>query len=100
VSPATARSRLRRRPSERPLAAAAAYAALDRSHNLLDRELRATARRRHAVEHHRILSPESALYRLELHLDEVEREERVVGRWVRRRYASVADRADGTALPN
>jgi len=40
------------------------------------------------------------LQRLELHLDEVEREERVVGRWVRRRYASVADRADGAGSPS
>ncbi len=82
------------------LAAAATYAALDRSHHLLNRELRATARRRRAVEHHRIPSLESALYRLELRLDEVEREERVVGRWVRRRYASVAGRAGRTGLSN
>jgi V/A-type H+/Na+-transporting ATPase subunit D len=74
---------------------AAAYAAVDRSHRLLDREVRETARRRRAIEHHRIPSLDSALQHLELRLDEVEREERVVGRWVRRRYGSVADRLAG-----
>jgi V/A-type H+/Na+-transporting ATPase subunit D len=76
------------------LLAAAVFAALDRSHRLLEAELRKTQRRRRAVEHHRIPSLEESLLRLELHLDELEREERVVSRWVRSRYASVVDRAD------
>jgi len=71
------------------LLAAAAFGALDRSHHLLTVELRATQRRRRAIERTRIPSLEAALERLELRLDELEREERVVNRWARQRYGPV-----------
>jgi V/A-type H+/Na+-transporting ATPase subunit D len=80
--------------------AGATYAALDRSHRLLHAELRATARRRRGVERRRIPSLASSLHLLELRLEELEREERVVGRWVRQRYASVADRTVVQAPPS
>jgi V/A-type H+/Na+-transporting ATPase subunit D len=82
------------------LGAAATYAALERSYRLLVAELQSTSRRRRAVEHNRIPSLADALRRLELHLDEVEREEWVVGRWVRRRYESVAERANHHGAPS
>lgn len=86
------------------LEAAAVYAAADRSFLLLEAELRSTARRRRGVEHHRIPSLETSLHQLELRLEEIEREERVVGRWVRERYVprSVtpsSEAASGSASP-
>lgn len=68
------------------LVAAADYGALDRSYRLLERELAETARRRRGVEQRRIPSLEAALRLLELRLEELEREERVIGRWARTRH--------------
>jgi len=89
VAPAAAACR-------RALEAAVAHAAVERSYRLLDAELRATERRRRAIEHHRLPALEGALRRLELRLDELEREERVVSRWAQRRRAPVAGRVDAT----
>lgn len=63
------------------LSAAALYAALDRSLLVLTAELRATERRRRAIEHRRLPFLLDALARLELRLDELERDERVATRW-------------------
>ncbi|HUI04790.1 MAG TPA: V-type ATP synthase subunit D [Acidimicrobiales bacterium] len=72
----------------RALDAAAAHGALERSFHLIDAELRATERRRRAIERHRLPALEDALARLELRLDELEREERVVGHWAQRRHGA------------
>lgn len=79
------------------LEAAAAYAAADRSWSALTDELRATERRRRAIERRRLPSLEGSLHRLELRLDELEREERVVTRWAeqRRRVARLTERTAG-----
>jgi len=78
VSPAAASYR-------RALEAGVAYAVADTSFALLDVELRATERRLRAIERRRVPLLEEALRRLELHLDELEREERVVTRWAQHR---------------
>jgi V/A-type H+/Na+-transporting ATPase subunit D len=67
------------------LEAGVAYAVADRSFAVLDEELRATERRHRAIERRRIPQLEASLRRLELRLDELEREERVVTRWAQRR---------------
>jgi V/A-type H+-transporting ATPase subunit D len=69
----------------RALEAGVAHSAADSSFVLLDRELSATRRRLRAIERHRVPVLEEALGRLELRLDELEREERVVTRWAQRR---------------
>ncbi len=69
----------------RALEAGVAYAVADVSFAVLDEELRATERRHRAIERRRVPSLEEALRRLELRLDEIEREERVVTRWAQRR---------------
>jgi len=69
----------------RALEAGVAYAVADTSFALLDVELRATERRLRAIERRRMPLLKEALRRLELHLDELEREERVVTRWAQRR---------------
>lgn len=69
----------------RALEAAVAYAVADTSLALLDLELRATERRLRAIERRRLPLLEEALWRLELRLDELEREERVVTRWAQMR---------------
>ena len=69
----------------RALEAAVAYAVADASFAVLDGELRATERRHRAIERRRVPPLEDALRRLELRLDELEREERVVTRWAKRR---------------
>lgn len=71
------------------LEAAVAHAATEHSYRLLDAELRATERRRRAIEHRRLPALEEALHRLELRLDEFEREEGVVIRWAQGRRAAV-----------
>jgi V/A-type H+/Na+-transporting ATPase subunit D len=63
------------------LAAAAEYASTDEAHRLLSAELAATQRRRRILERHRLPALEEALIRLELRLEELEREERVATRW-------------------
>ena len=80
LGPATAAYR-------RALEAGVAYAALDRSFLVLEAELRSTERRRRAIERRRIPTLQEALHRLELRLDELEREERVIGRWAKQRTA-------------
>lgn len=67
------------------IAAAAAHAAAATSLRVLDAELQATRRRHRAIERHRLPALEEALRRLELRLDELEREERVVTRWAQQR---------------
>jgi len=69
----------------RALEAGVAYAVADTSFNVLDLELRDTERRLRAIERRRVPLLEDGLRRLELHLDELEREERVVTRWAQRR---------------
>jgi V/A-type H+-transporting ATPase subunit D len=65
------------------LEAAVAHAAMDTSWRLLNVELRATERRLRAIERRRLPALEDTLHRLDLRLDELEREERVVTRWAR-----------------
>jgi V/A-type H+-transporting ATPase subunit D len=67
------------------LEAAAAHAVAETSWLLLDAELRTTRRRQRAIERHRLPVLRDALQQLELRLDELEREERVVARWARER---------------
>jgi V/A-type H+-transporting ATPase subunit D len=69
----------------RALEAAVSHAAADTSWRLLDDELHTTARRLRAIERLRLPALSDALRRLELRLDELEQEERVVTRWARRR---------------
>jgi V/A-type H+-transporting ATPase subunit D len=69
----------------RALEAAVSYAAVDTSWRLLDAELHSTARRLRAIERHRLPALSDALRRLDLRLDELEQEERVVTRWAQRR---------------
>ena len=69
----------------RAVEAAVAYAAAERSFQMLRAELRATERRRRAIERRRLPALQEGLRRLELRLDELEREQRVIGRWVKRR---------------
>lgn len=71
--------------ARRAVRAAAAVAAAERSLALLRAELAATERRHRAVERARIPALEDELRLLELRLDELERQERVVARWVSRR---------------
>jgi len=76
----------------RALEAGVAYAVADTSFKVLDLELRDTERRLRAIERRRVPLLEDGLRRLELHLDELEREERVVTRWAQRRRQGELDR--------
>lgn len=67
----------------RALEAAGAYAAARTSFETVHAELLATERRLRAIERHRVPFLEAALANLELQLDELEREERIVARWAR-----------------
>lgn len=67
------------------LEAAVAHAETDASWRLVDAELHANDRRLRAIERHRLPVLEDALRRLQLRLDELEQEERVVTRWAQRR---------------
>ena len=69
----------------RALEAGVARAVADTSFAVLDAELHATERRLRAIERRRVPLLEDGLRRLELHLDELEREERVVTRWAQHR---------------
>ena len=94
VAPASASYR-------RALEAAVAFAAADASWRLLDAELHATDRRLRAIERHRLPALGDALHRLELRLDELEQEERVVTRWAqRRRRGQLAGPAAPTSSGN
>jgi len=77
------------------LEAAVAHAAVEEAGRRLEAELAATERRRRAIEHRRLPALKEALVGLELRLDELEREERVVGRWAKLREVS----PDGIAEP-
>ncbi|MGA8296609.1 MAG: V-type ATP synthase subunit D, partial [Acidimicrobiales bacterium] len=55
------------------------------SFRVLTAELRSTNRRLRTIEHHRIPALEDALRVLNLRLEELEREERVVSRWAMKR---------------
>jgi len=83
----------------RALEAAVDHAAANMSLRVVEAELRATERRQRAIERHRLPTLVEALRRLELYLDELEREERVVTRWAQRRRpdATRASRADPRA---
>lgn len=76
----------------RALEAGVAYAVADTSFKVVDLELRDTERRLRAIERRRVPLLEDGLRRLELHLDELEREERVVTRWAQRRRQAELDR--------
>jgi V/A-type H+/Na+-transporting ATPase subunit D len=69
----------------RALQAAAAAAAADTAFRVLDTERQATERHLRAIERRRIPSLEAAIRDLELRLEEMEREERVVTRWAKQR---------------
>ncbi len=76
----------------RAVEAGVAYAVADTSFKVLDLELRDTERRHRAIERRRVPLLEDGLRRLELHLDELEREERVVTRWAQRRRQGELDK--------
>jgi V/A-type H+/Na+-transporting ATPase subunit D len=69
----------------RALVAAVDHAAAQRALAAVEGELQATQQRLRAIEHRRLPVLEEALRQLELRLDEVEREERVVSRWAQHR---------------
>lgn len=69
----------------RALDAAARFAVLKGAHTRVTAELTATARRARAIERRWIPEHEAALRRLELSLDEAEREEAARTRWVKDR---------------
>jgi vacuolar-type H+-ATPase subunit D/Vma8 len=69
----------------RTLEAAARTGAAEAALRIMRNELAETQQRLRAIEHHRIPSLDADLRDLELQLDELEREERVVTRWARQR---------------
>jgi len=75
------------------LEAAVAHGATAMSLRVIDAELHSTERRQRAIQRHRIPTLEDTLHQLELHLDELEREERVVTRWAQRRRHKDGPRA-------
>lgn len=78
VAPAAAAHR-------RVIATGASLAVAEVSYRMIDDELRATERRHRAIERLAIPALEEELRRLSLHLDELERQDRVVTRWARQR---------------
>lgn len=84
ISPAAASYR-------RALEAAVAHAAADSSWRCLGAELEGTSRRLRAIERHRLPALRGTLARLELGLEELEREERVVTRRAQRRRRALRD---------
>jgi V/A-type H+-transporting ATPase subunit D len=82
----------------RAIEAAAAFGASSSSFRIVQAELIATERRLRAIQRHRIPELEGALHRLDLRLDELEREERVVTRWAKRRRVDLTD-ASGASTP-
>jgi len=93
VAPAAAAARL-------ALATAAAASAAEASFRVLTAELHATERRLRALEHHRIPALERALNALELRLEELERDERVVTRWAKnQREQALREPLEGSARP-
>ena len=65
----------------RALEAGARHAVAERALRAIETELVSARRRLRAIERHRLPSLQSELHALELGLDEVEREERLVTRW-------------------
>lgn len=76
------------------LEAAVAHAVAERAYLSVEQELASTRRRVRAIERHRIPALEEGLHLLELRLDELDREERVVTRWAQQRRT--AHRAEPT----
>jgi vacuolar-type H+-ATPase subunit D/Vma8 len=76
VAPAAAAHRV-------ALEAAARHGAVVAAIRRVDDELRSTQRRLRAIERRRLPALETAMHDLEIRLDELEREERVVARWAR-----------------
>ncbi len=72
----------------RALAAAADYARAREAHRLVSEEVTRTARRLRAIEHRWIPQHKQALARLELTLDELEREDSSRVRWFQERESS------------
>lgn len=70
----------------RALRAAASQAVVTTAVAALDVELAATSRRLRAIERHRLPELREQLHRLVFHLDEIEREERLVSRWAAHRH--------------
>ena len=71
----------------RALEAAARHAAAESALRAVETELTTAHRRLRAIEHHRLPALHEELHSLELRLDEVEREERLVTRWAAQRQA-------------
>lgn len=78
----------------RALEVAVSFAAIERACDALETELSATQRRRRSIERHRLPALQDALERLELRLDELEREERVVNRWAKTTIRSTSSSQD------
>lgn len=76
----------------RALEAAVSFAAIERACSALEEEVAATQRRRRSIERHRLPALQEALSRLELRLDELERDERVVTRWAKTVSRSASSR--------
>jgi vacuolar-type H+-ATPase subunit D/Vma8 len=75
------------------LLAASNYAVAFEAHRRILHELVATRARRRAIERHLLPVLQQQLAALEFRLDESDREERVAGRWVKRRQAWQANNA-------
>jgi V/A-type H+-transporting ATPase subunit D len=71
----------------RALALAVEVAVAETARQKIGDELQATQRRLRGIERHRVPALQDALRTLELQLEELEREERVVTRWARSRMA-------------
>jgi V/A-type H+-transporting ATPase subunit D len=71
----------------RALEAAAQCAVAESALRAIEAELGTAHRRLRAIEHHRLPMLEEELHSLELRLDEVEREERLVTRWAAQRQS-------------
>lgn len=69
--------------------AAAGHAVASAALREVERELAATQRRLRAIEHHRLPALQAQLHDLVLRLDELEREERLITRWAKRRGGEV-----------
>ncbi|MDE3085292.1 MAG: hypothetical protein KGJ77_00875 [Acidobacteriota bacterium] len=78
------------------LAAAARHAVDQRASDAIEAELTRTDQQLRAIERRRVPALETALRLLELRLDELERQERVVTRWARRRAVAHHPPSQGT----
>jgi V/A-type H+/Na+-transporting ATPase subunit D len=73
----------------RALRAAAEHAVASAALREVEIELASTQRRLRAIEHHRLPALQRQLHDLVLRLDELEREERLIARWAKRRGGGV-----------